>query len=170
MTTYHEMKSGNILLVGGIFPAYKKSRTYTVRMRQEKIPEKNLGRVQIEESGQDRYKVAYHSDCHRFNFRGRLYKRKPHLLHILDMNGHYTHKDDMCIENGSMFKCILEAIEEAHLTFPPKRSEKELAPKTLWQKIRNYLRSKAIHRTYVEWEESREFMKWWKENDYGWVK
>ena len=58
MTTYHEMKSGNILLVGGIFPAYKKSRTYTVRMRQEKIPEKNLGRVQIEESGQDRYKVA----------------------------------------------------------------------------------------------------------------
>tara|TARA_X000001388_G_C2185367_1_gene105291 strand:- start:154 stop:666 length:513 start_codon:yes stop_codon:yes gene_type:complete len=169
--TYHEMKNGHILLVGGIFPAYKKSRTYTVRRRQEDgIPEDYLGRVQISEAGRGRYKVNYGSSCYQFNFSARLYKRKPHLLHILDMNGYYTHKDDMCIENGSMFKCILEAIEEAHLTFPPKRSEEELAPKTLWQKIRNYLRSKAIHRTYVEWEEGRESMKWWKENNYGWVK
>lgn len=171
MATYHEMKNGHILLVGGIFPAYKKSRTYMVRRRQEDgIPEDYLGRVQISEAGRGRYKVNYGSSCYQFNFSARLYKRKPHLLHILDMNGYYTHKDDMCIENGSMFKCILEAIEEAHLTFPPKRSEEELAPKTLWQKIRNYLRSKAIHRTYVEWEEGRESMKWWKENNYGWVK
>lgn len=168
--TYHEMKNGHMLLVGGIFPAYKKSRTYRVRIRQEGIPENILGRVHITEAGRDRYKVNYGSSCYQFNFSARLYKRKPHLLHILDMNGHYTHKDDMCIENGSMFKCILEAIEEAHLTFPAKRSEEELAPKTLWQKIRDYLRSKAIHRTYVEWEESREFMKWWEANDYGWVK
>jgi len=182
MATNHKMKNGQTLSIGGIFPGYKKSRSYRVRshhfaeLNREtnqwgiEYWEPNLGRVHITEAGRGRYEVSYYSSCYQFNFSARLYKRKPHLLHILDMNGHYTHKDDMCIENGSMFKCILEAIEEAHFTFPPKRSEEELAPKTLWQKIRDYLRSKAIDRTYVEWVESKEYMKWWKENDYGWVK
>ena len=182
MATYHKMKNGHTMLLGGIFPGYKKSRSYRVRTyyfaewddskNQWGITheEPNLGRVQIKYGGRDRYEVYYHSSCYQFNFSAFLYKRKPHLLHIVKMNDHYTHKDDMCIENGSMRKCILEAIEEAHFTFSPKRSEEELAPKTLWQKIRNYLRSKAIDRTYVEWVESRDFMKWWKENDYGWIK
>ena len=91
--TYHEMKNGHMLLVGGIFPAYKKSRTYRVRIRQEGILENILGRVHITEAGRDRYKVNYRSQENHFNFSARLYKRKPHLLHILDMNGHYTHKD-----------------------------------------------------------------------------
>jgi len=182
MATYHDMKNGHTMQIGGIFPEYKKSRSYRVKThyfaewddsKKEwgiMQNEPNLGRVQIQYGGRDRYEVYYYSSCSQFNFSAFLYKRKPHLLHIVEMNDHYTHKDDMCIENGSMFKCILEAIEEAHFTFPPKRSEEELAPKTLWQKIRNYLRSDNHPKTYVEWVESKEYLKWWKENDYGWIK
>ena len=177
---HHRMKNNDMITVSGIFPGYKKSRTFRVRTWNHYSFEEDLhfdtdannviGRVRITYGGPDKYEVWYGSSCYQFNFTACLYKRKPHLLHILKMNNHYTHKDDMCIKNGSMFKCILEAIEEVHFTFPPKRSEEELAPKTLWQKIRNYLRSDNHPKTYVEWVESKEYLKWWKENDYGWIK
>lgn len=174
--TFQKMENGHTIRYSGIFPGKDKSTHYDVttycydkwdeEKREYEINESDfIGTLYIY-NDYDKYEVSYISKDYQTSFSGNLYKKKPKsVLNVTKMNGYYTY-DTLSYEDKRMGTCILNAIEKAHFDFKKARSEEELAPKTLWEKIRNFFRSDSNRfRTYVESVEWKKYKKWRKLNE-----
>ena len=174
--TYQTMKNGHTIRYSGFFPGKDKSThcdvtTYFYDKWDEEKKEWEIyesdfiGTLYIY-NDYDKYEVSYTSKDYQTSFRGYLHKKKPkNVLSVTKMNGYYTY-DTLSYEDKRMATCILNAIEKAHFDFKKARSEEELAPKTLWEKIMNFFRSDRDYvKTYVESIERKEYKKWRKLNE-----